>query len=242
MGRDATLAKRIRPVNAARPTVETVAEALRSAVPTLDPYEQRLALRLYRMLLAGKPVRTAELASSAQMDLSTVEAALDRWPGVFRDRKARIVGFWGLAVRGMPHRMATEAGNITTWCALDPLIIAPLVTDEARVESADPVSGEPIALTVTPDGVRDLAPRAARMSMLAPDGPFGHDIVESFCHDVHFFASEATGKHWVAEHPGTFLLTVDEAFEVATRSWPALFRDALADSPGTLAGAAGNGR
>jgi len=242
MARDATLAKRIRPVNAVRPTVETVAEALRSAVPTLDPEEQRLALRLYRMLLAGKPVTTAELASSVRMDLSTVEAALDRWPGVFRDRNARIVGFWGLAVRGMPHRMTTEAGDITTWCALDPLIIAPLVTAEARVESADPVSGEPIALTVTPDGVRNLVPEAARVSMLAPEGPFGHDVVESFCHYVHFFASETTGERWVAEHPGTFLLTVDEAFEVATRSWPALFRDALAGLRGAMDGAEGLGR
>lgn len=147
---------------------------------------------------------------------------------MFRDRKGRIVGFWGLAIRGMPHRLATETGDITTWCALDPLIIAPLVTDEARVESVDPVSGEPVTLTVTPDGVRDLAPDGARVSMLVPDGPFGHDVVESFCHFVHFFASQATAEHWVAEHPGTFVLTVGEAFEVANHSWPALFRDALA--------------
>jgi alkylmercury lyase len=224
-------------VVAAIPSVKTVAQALRSAVPTLDRDEQRMALQLYRMLLAGKPVRTAELASTAGADVSAVEAALDRWPGVFRDRKGRIVGFWGLAIRGMPHRLATPAGNITTWCALDPLIIAPLVTEEARVKSVDPVSGEQVTLTVTPDGVRDLAPPAARVSMLTPDGSFGHDVIESFCHYVHFFASEATGERWIEEHPGTFLLTVDEAFEVGTRSWRALFRDALADSPAAGSGA-----
>ena len=67
--------------------------------------------------------------------------------------------------------------------------------------------------------------------MLAPDGPFGHDVVSSFCHFVHFFASEATAESWAADHPGTFTLTVDDAFEVASRSWPALFRDARASSP-----------
>lgn len=37
----------------ARPTVERVAEALRSAAPTLDPIEQRLVRELlYRLLLA----------------------------------------------------------------------------------------------------------------------------------------------------------------------------------------------
>ena len=214
-----------------RPGTEAVAEALKAAVPTLDPAEQRLALRLYRMLLAGRPVTTIDLATSIGTDVGLVEAVLGRWPGVFRDRKGRIVGFWGLAIRGMPHRLITDQGAITTWCALDPLIIAPLVTEAARVESADPLSGEPIRLTVTPTGVRDLAPGDAVVSMLAPDGPFGHDIVASFCHYVHFFASEETAQRWVADHPGTFVLTVADAFEVATRSWPALFRDALADSP-----------
>ncbi len=136
----------------ATPSIDIVAKALSAAVPTLDPPEQRLALELNRMLLAGKPVTVTELAAPVRTDVRLVEAALGRWPGVFRDRKDRVVGFWGLAIRGMPHRLATEAGEITTWCALDPLLIAPLVTDAARVESADPVSGAPIRLTVTPSG------------------------------------------------------------------------------------------
>jgi len=217
-------------MKAAKPSVESVAEALSAAVPTLDRTEQQLALQLYRMLLAGKPVTTADLAASAGTEARVVEAALGRWPGVFRDRKGRIVGSWGLAIRGMPHRFATEAGEITTWCALDPLLIAPLVTEAARVESADPVSGDRIRLTVTPGGVVDVSPPGTVVSMLAPDEPFGHDIVQSFCHFVHFFASEETAQTWVTDHPETFLLSLDEAFAVATRSWPAIFRDALAAS------------
>lgn len=217
----------------AKPSIETVAAALRAAVPTLDPAEQRVALQLYRMLLSGKPVSPSDLATSVGADPMFVAAALDRWPGVFRNRRGRIVGFWGLAVRGMPHKLTTRAGKITTWCALDPLIIAPLVTDEAHVESADPISGDPVRLTVTPGGVRDLEPGGALVSMLAPDGPFGHDVVERFCHFVHFFAARPTAERWIADHPGTFLLTVDEAFEVATRSWPAIFRDGLPAPAGT---------
>lgn len=211
----------------ARPTLTALAEALRSAAPTLDAGEQRLALALYRLLLHGRPVSPAELAASIGVSEADAEAALGCWPGVFRDRKGRIAGFWGLAVRGMPHKLSTSAGEITTWCALDPLIIAPLVTDRAAVESSDPISGAPISLTVTPSGVTDVDPKGTFVSMLTPEGAFDHDIVESFCHFVHFFASAESGRQWVAEHPGTFLLTIDEAFDVATRSWPALFRDAL---------------
>lgn len=209
--------------------IEGVAEALRTAAPTLDPAEQRMALELYRMLLAARPVEPSDLAARNGMSIDDVEVALDRWPGVFRDRKGRVIGFWGLAIRGMPHRFTTSAGRITTWCALDPLIIAPLVTDRADVESNDPVSGETIRLTVTPEGVSNVGPSTAVMSMLQPSAPFGHDVVEAFCHFVHFFASRDSAARWTAEHPGTFVLSIDEAFAIATRAWPALFRDALAD-------------
>ncbi|HKB29164.1 MAG TPA: organomercurial lyase, partial [Candidatus Limnocylindrales bacterium] len=215
----------------ARPTVSELARALRSAAPTLDEGEQRLALALYRLLLRGRPVSASELAATVDVAEHDAEAALARWPGVFRDRKGRIIGFWGLAVRGMPHKLATSAGEITTWCALDPLIIAPLVTDRAAVESSDPISGEQISLTVTRTGVTDVKPTGTLVSMLSPEGKFDHDVVQNFCHFVHFFASEETGRRWVEDHAGTFLLTMDEAFEMASQSWPALFHDALLRPP-----------
>ena len=59
----------------ATPNVEEVARALRSAAPTLDPAEQRLALKLYRLLLAGKPVTSRDLASSTGRDEGVVEEA-----------------------------------------------------------------------------------------------------------------------------------------------------------------------
>ena len=212
------------------PTLEGLAESIRAAFPALNPFDQRLALQLYRLLLARKPVTTSRLASRVGADVDVVEAALRRWPGVFRDRKGRIIGFWGLSVRGMPHRMSTREGAITTWCALDPLFIAPLVTDAADIESTDPVSGAPIKLTVTPDGIRDLDPQGAQVSILAPNGPFSHDVVERFCHYVHFFATETTGERWVAEHPGTYLLSVDDAFELGTRFRSSLFGHAIGDA------------
>jgi alkylmercury lyase len=205
-----------------RPAANEVVDALNAAIPTLDPAEQGLVLELYRALMAGKPVAVPDLAAGSGWEVSKVEDALRRWPGVYRAKDGRIIGFWGLAVRGMPHRLSSDAGHLTTWCALDPLLIAPLVTDEAHVESADPVSGEPISLVVTPAGLRDVSPATAVVSMLLPRGPFSHDVVESFCHYVHFFASEQTGRRWTEEHPGTFLLSVDQAFDVARRSWPAL--------------------
>ena len=39
-------------------------------------------------------------------------------------------------------------------------------------------------------------------------------MIESFCHRVLFFASEEAGRSWAAEHEGTTLLSVQEAFEL----------------------------
>jgi hypothetical protein len=52
---------------------------------------------------------------------------------------------------------------------------------------------------------------------LLPDGPFDSGVVQSFCHYVHFFASRQAGEQWVAGHPGTFLLTLGEAADLAAR-------------------------
>ena len=51
-------------------------------------------------------------------------------------------------------------------------------------------------------------------------------MIQSFCHFVHLFASRDAGESWIVEHPGTFLLSLDEAFElgrlVNARNFPSL--------------------
>ena len=49
------------------------------------------------------------------------------------------------------------------------------------------------------------------MSLLVPDGSFGSGVIESFCHFVHFFASQQAGQRWAAGYSGTLLMTLGEA-------------------------------
>ena len=93
--------------------------------------------------------------------------------------------------------------------------------------SACPVTGELITLTVTPEGVTKISHPEAVVSFLMPDGPFDSGVIESFCHFVHFFASRQAGEQWVAGHPGTFLLTLGEAADLAARGNRRMFPDAL---------------
>jgi alkylmercury lyase len=101
-----------------------------------------------------------------------------------------------------------------------------LLGKTVSVEATDPVTGERVSLVVDQNGVRDVEPSGAVVSIVIPDGPFGYDVIESFCHKVLFFISEKSGASWTAEHEGTTLLSVREAFELGRgfeRVYPDIF-------------------
>jgi hypothetical protein len=49
-------------------------------------------------------------------------------------------------------------------------------------------------------------------------------VINTFCRYVHFFASAAAAG-WIAEHPGTFELSVEAAYRLAQLSNRATFGD-----------------
>lgn len=199
-----------------RATTDEMAEAIDAAMPELDPTAQQIARAIYRLMSGGAPVEPAAVAQAAGTTAMGVNERLDSWPGVYRDKQGRVVGFWGNAIFKLDPEYRLLIGGKTTyaWCALDTLFIPPLFGNEVGVEAWDPITGEPVTLVVDASGVHDVKPASALVSMVVPDGPFGYDVIESFCHRVLFFPSEASGAAWVAEHEGTMLLSIEEAFEV----------------------------
>ncbi len=213
---------------ATTPTVDELVQALNSASRPLDAAGQRLAVALYRTLAEGEPVAVAELAKRTGQPVGEVTATLDGWPNVFYDEHRRVIAFWGLALPNMAHRLEVAGQAVHAWCAFDPLFIAPLLGEPARVASTCPVTGQPVSLTVTANGVGDVSPPEAVVSFLVPTKPWDDDIIQSFCHHVLYFASEEAGRQWLAAHPGTFLLSVEQAFEVGRRFDLGRFGAALA--------------
>jgi alkylmercury lyase len=178
--------------------------------------EERVALAIYRGLAEGEPVRVDGLASEVGIPATEAEALLERWPGVFRDSQGRIVGFWGLTIEKLTptHRIRLDGRDLFAWCAWDTLFLPGLIGKAARVESDCPTTGETISLEVGPDGVGDVSHPSAVVSFLRPEREFDADVIDSFCHFVLFFANEDAGARWVRDHEGTFLLSLEEAFEL----------------------------
>ena len=192
--------------------VQELARKIMRAMPALESSEQQLVVQLYRLLGEGKPVSPRRLAEALNLPEARVRAILGQRPGVYYDDDGSVIGFWGLALGQMPHQFEVDGRTLYTWCAWDSLFIPEILAKTARVTSADPVTKEKISLVVGPDGVKDISPAATVVSFLTPDRPFDQDVIMRFCHFVHFFASPATAATWTAAHPGTFLLSVENAY------------------------------
>ncbi|MGH2750135.1 MAG: organomercurial lyase [Actinomycetota bacterium] len=140
---------------------------------------------------------------------------IDKWPGVFRDEQDRVIGFWGLTVAEMPpHEIILDGRKLWAWCAWDTLFLPRRLEASLDVRSICPATGRTISLRVSPNALESVEPNEVVVSFLEPNRPFDSKVITSFCRYGHFFANREAGKKWTVEHPGTFLLSLEEAFEL----------------------------
>ena len=209
--------------------IDALADKLTAAMPRLDATEQRIALTLVRQLALGAPVSVGGLATAAELSEAQIADTLDQLPGVFRDEEQRVVGFIGLTVVEMGHhRIHVDGRRLSAWCAWDTLFLPELLGETAYVTSRSPTSDAEISLTVTPTGPTDMRPADTVVSFLLPESEFDADVIQRFCHFVHFFASPEVGARWTTQRPGTFLLSVDDAYSLGQLTNHAAFDAVLA--------------
>jgi alkylmercury lyase len=168
------------------------------------------------------------VAETLNMPSEAVSNILNEWPGVYYNNDNHIIGYWGLAIEQMGHRFEVDGKELYTWCAWDTLFIPEIIGKTARVESTCPVTKEKICLTISPDGIKSAKPTGVHVSFVTPDaGKFRKNIINSFCHSVHFFSSMEAASNWIFEHEGAIILTLDQAFEIGRKKNRAQYRDTL---------------
>jgi len=209
-------------------THNNLADKIVNAMPKLGSGERRIAIGLYRLLAEGEPVSPERLAKTLDLSGSRVRETLSKWTGVYYNDSRAVIGFWGLALPEMPHHFQVARRKMYTWCAWDSLFIPGILGKTARVESTDPLTNEKISLVVAPEGVKEVEPADTVVSFLTPNRTFDADVIQSFCHFVHFFGSRESGERWSSEHKGTFLLSVDQAYELGRLTNTRNFGEALA--------------
>lgn len=81
------------------------------------------------------------------------------------------------------------------------------------MRSRCPVTQLAVSLIVGHEGMRRADPAGSVVSFLSAEQPWaGGDVVATFCRYVRFLASPTAGAGWVRQHPGMFLMSLNEAF------------------------------
>lgn len=97
-------------------------------------------------------------------------------------------------------------------CALDRLLFPLLTGRVVHIVATCPASGRAIRLTVTPDGVEELDPPSAAVSLRLPDREVRAETVQgAICAYGHFFADREHAATWPRLHPVAVLLSVGDA-------------------------------
>jgi alkylmercury lyase len=203
------------------PSLEALAELLAGTFPGCD--DAALARALLRELARGETVSPTTLAAVADRDEQQTTETLARWPNVRRDEQGRVDAFGGLSLRPTKHRFEVGGRPLYTWCAWDTLFLPALLDEPAQVQSTCPATGAAVRLTVAPDRVLASDPQDVRVSFPPAGEASTSDIVESFCCHVHFLAGEDAATEWVSRSLGTFVLDLDDAFELGRLSTRALW-------------------
>lgn len=187
---------------------------------SIDLEGRALFRRLIVLLAEGQPLSVERIALALERPRDEVAAALLRLPSVEWDERGHVVGA-GLTLRSTPHRFNLNDRSLYTWCALDALMFPALLGRTAWVESPCATTGKPVRVTVTPDGIAQVEPPEAVVSLVAPGATA--DIRRAFCDYVNFFSSQAAAAPWLAQHPGATMLPIREAYQLGRRLAQSVF-------------------
>jgi alkylmercury lyase len=213
-------------------TLDHIAAAVIDAFPKLSQSEQRVALTLYRLLAKGRPATVEQISMASGISADAVGEMIGRWHGVERSGDGAVTAFWGLTLSKTKHRFRIGDCDLHTWCGWDTLFLPPLLGATGEVDSTCPASGERITLSVGPRGVGAVQPPSVVLSFVLPRASdVEKNPIETFCCHVHFLASLEVAQVWIAQRPGTFLLSLAAAWGIGLRKnlaqYPSLGLDPL---------------
>jgi alkylmercury lyase len=112
------------------------------------------------------------------------------------------------------HRFQIGGKLLYTWCAFDTVLLPPFLRVDTQVQSTCPVTNQTITFIATYEGsVLDLFPAGSVMSLIVPANR-GDCMRASFCQQSLLFLSEQAAATFLADHPETLILSVEEAASV----------------------------
>lgn len=172
----------------------------------------RLQRVIARLLAKGQPITTAQASEAAGVSQDYLAAAT-AGNSLEYDDQGRIVG-WDVTLNPTRHRFTINGRTLYAWCAPATMIFPPVIGHPAQIESTCPTTGTPIQMTVHPDdGITDLKPATAVVSIADPDRVDADRIRASLCNPMVYFATAEAAQDWVAHNPGMTVTPVADAYQ-----------------------------
>jgi len=167
----------------------------------------------------GRPPEPAELEGAARRHGITAGQALADLSAadvLGLDRQGRIRMAYPFSAAPTPHVVAIAGGpRVYSMCAIDALGIPAMLRTDAVITSSDPLTGEPVTVTI----------RGARANWEPPgavvfDGSTGCDgpSEQVCCGYLNFFARAASARQWASQHPEVTGSVLDQARPGAGRA------------------------
>lgn len=192
-------------------------ELAKPLIALLDEYRDQFIswVKIHQLLLDSKPVSPDRIAAHLGL---TKEEITDLLKGAEFNQEGNLVGV-GLSIVPTLHSYRVHGRQLYTWCAGDAIMFPILHRTSVEIESPDPISGEKIRLTSTPEGVRDLDPITAVVSWVPEKEASLENVRTAYCNYIHFFTSVETASRYVAMHPGLVIVPVDQVFRIGQLLW-----------------------
>lgn len=198
--------------------IPTLVEELLAVDGLFDQRDAHIAVALYRLLADGKPVNAERLAAQAGRTASQTAEWLRGADRAERDQAGNIVAFQGFSLQPTQHLVEVDGRRLYAGCAADTLFLPELIGRAAQVRSSDPITGQPVSLSLQADGsVGDLQPATAVVSFAVPTTKIEAVAIPAACGPINFFATPESGHDFTTRVQGTFLLTIDQGMELARR-------------------------
>ncbi|MHA4815442.1 organomercurial lyase [Streptomyces aculeolatus] len=149
---------------------------------------------------APQPQVLEPTAARAGRTVGEVLAELAAEDFLTLDQNGEIRAAYPFSAVATRHRVRIEGGaEVWSMCAIDALGIPAMLDAEVTISSTDPVTGEPVTVTIR-SGASVWEPEST--VVFVGQRPGGGPAATTCCDALNFFASSASALAWIKDHPG----------------------------------------
>lgn len=205
----------------------TLTRTRRRAIPA-DPTERAVHQAILRAFAAtGHPPTVAELDHLADSDeITTVLQRLHDTDTIRLDADGTVRVAYPFSATPTRHHVQLSPGSaVYAMCAIDALGMPAMLHTDATITTLDPITNDPITVTVT-NGQSTWNPPTATafVGAISDDGP----SADTCCDHLNLFTNTTNAQSWMDTHPEVNgeLLTGEEAENLGRHIFGALLADA----------------